>query len=133
MSGDEIRQFFADKGLCHFRPADESIDDQYCHVWHGEQRTRSFTNEFEIPIITNDLIDFRASGFCRHNGFSSPTYSCFEVFRVEDDLVAIVPDERDRIFWYQIVDRDFVQRKHVRARYRCRNDSKLEEGFCVEI
>lgn len=133
MSGEEIRDFFRDKGLCRYRPAEDAIDETSCQVWRGNERTRSFSNEFDILITTNDLLDFKPTEFCRHNGFFSPTYRCNQVFRVEEDLVAIVPEDGDSIYWYKVVGRDFVLKKHLEARYKCGNESKLKPGHCQKI
>jgi hypothetical protein len=133
LSGDEIRALFDGKGLCRYQPGENSTADTGCTIWQGSESVSSFTSEFDFLITLNALLDYRQSGYCRHNGFYSPTYRCNQVYRIEENLFAIVPEDRDRIFWYRIVDPEAVLEQQRRARYACENHSKLTSGSCRKL
>ena len=129
LNSDQIREFVADKGLCRFVPGENEVSETSCHVWNESERIISFASEFDFLVTTNDLLDFKPEGFCRHNGFYSPTYRCSRVYRMNDDLLTIIDDDRDGISWYRVVDRDLVLERHRKARYTCENFSKLSGAF----
>lgn len=133
LSGKEILSYLDNKGLCRYYPSTKYTSKYSCLIWDEDGRQASFTNEFNQLLISNDIIDLKTSGFCRHNGLNSPTYRCASFYLIEEDLVAILPKDKNSFYWYRRVDKAKIEKVFKEASFICTNTSKLDSVYCEDI
>ena len=131
--GEETLNHVNKKALCRYYPAKDFTSKYNCLIWNEEGTEKSFVNEFGQLILTNSIIDFEPLGYCRHNGLYSPTYQCSQVYIIEDNLVAVSPNDTNGFSWYRLVDKVDVEKQFIQAKYYCRNTDKLEAVFCEAL
>ncbi len=132
LAAEEMHDLMQGKAACRYVPGSGRVSSINCHIWDRKSRTRGFINEFDRLILTRDIIEWDEGGFCSHNGLMHPSYSCGEVYLIDEDLIAITGQVRDSIFWYRIVDRDRVEDKYKQAAYLCSHAGKLDPIECVK-
>lgn len=133
LSGNEILPYVNKKALCPYNPVRDTTSRYRCLIWDEEGIRKSFLNEFGQLILTNSIIDFGPSGYCRHNGLDSPTYRCSGVYVVEDNLLALAPDKRNSFSWFRLIEKARVENLFKKADFYCKNPDKLESVNCEAL
>lgn len=133
LSGKEILELTKNKALCPYNHGRNRVSKHGCQIWSENSRKKSFLNEFDLQFLSTDIIDLKPDGFCRHNGLYSPTYRCAKFYIIEQDLVAITPEDRNNFYWYRLVEQEKVRRRFDTADYSCENKSKLDSVYCRKL
>ncbi len=133
LSGNEILTYINGRALCPYNPAEDTTSKYSCRIWTDEGVKRSFLSEFDQLVLTNSIIDLEPSGYCRHNGLYSPTYRCSKIYIIEDNLIAIAPNNRNNFSWFRLMEKNEVEVLFGEADFFCNNLDKLEPLHCESL